>query len=71
MQAHNRPLALQAYMFSCNTPCAGDSDGYSGEAVNPQNLSLWERLTGVGARYRAAPASSKTAGPDSTPNGKA
>ena len=64
-------LTLQAQSLTCNASCAGESDGYAGEAVNPQNLSLWERLTGVGARYRAAPASSKTVGPESTPNGKA
>lgn len=64
-------LALKAYSLTGITPCAGESDGYAGEAVNPQNLSLWERLTGVGTRYRAAPASSKPVGPESSPNGKA
>ena len=48
--------------LSCaDTPCAGDTDGYTGEAVNPENLSLWERVAGVGARYRAVRAAGKTA----------
>ena len=63
-------------------PCAGDMDGYTGEAVNPQNLSLWERMTGVGARYCAVRAAAKTvdsalraggkaAGPEPARNGTA
>ena len=51
-------------------PCAGDADGYAGEAVNPQNLSLWERVTGVGACFSAARASSKIVDLGPTPNGK-
>ncbi|KAK9839247.1 hypothetical protein WJX81_004005 [Elliptochloris bilobata] len=33
--------------------CRDDMEGYTGEAVNPANLSLWERMAGVGARYTA------------------
>ena len=50
--------------------------------MNPENLSLWERMAGVGARYcavRAAGkmadsalrASGKTASPEPVRNGKA
>ena len=50
--------------------------------MNPANLSLWERMTGVGARYCAVRAASKTvnsalrasgkaAGPEPACNGKA
>jgi len=31
--------------------CNGTTEEYTGEAVNPKFLSLWERLTGVGKRY--------------------
>ena len=58
--------------LSCaHVPCAGDTDGYTGEAVNPENLSLWERMTGVGARYCAVRAASKTVDSALRASGKA
>ena len=33
----------------------GDETSYTGEAVNPKNLSLWENLTGRGKPYVARP----------------
>lgn len=49
---------MPSHVHKCE--CAGDTDGYTGEAVNPENLSLWERMTGVGARYCAVRAAGKT-----------
>ncbi len=45
---------MTKHIGSPNVFCAGSS--YRGEAVNPQNLSLYERLVGVAAHVHDGPA---------------
>jgi len=55
-------LHLGAGAHSALPGCrAGDPDSYNGEAVNPQNLSFWERMIGIGKLYKAAPGRQSTA----------
>ena len=46
---------LQLYVCNCfNIMLQGNALAYTGEAVNPARLSLFEKLTGLGRHYDAA-----------------